>query len=126
MMRCENTALAAPTSSHPRYTRRSLSAHVVDGVHVRSACCSVACSSIVTRVQLLNGTRWSLVNVHLSAAVVSTLVSGLDFLAQVTGDPQFTQIADSVKQVIPAQYHPLFPAALAAIGIAARLRTAGK
>ena len=59
-------------------------------------------------------------------AVVSTLVTGLDTLAQVTGDPQFASVADAVKQVIPAQYHPLFPAALAAIGIAARLRTAGK
>lgn len=56
-------------------------------------------------------------------AIASSLVGGFDVLADVTGDPQFTTIADSIKEVIPAQYHPVLPAVVAMIGIAARART---
>ena len=56
-------------------------------------------------------------------SILSFAATGLDLLAQITGDPQFATISDSVKGIIPAQYHPLIPAAVAAVAILARTRT---
>ena len=55
-------------------------------------------------------------------SILSFAASGLDLLAQITGDPQFSTIADSVKSIVPAQYHPLIPVAVTGIAILARLR----
>ena len=57
--------------------------------------------------------------------IVSIAIVALDGLAQVTGDPQFAQLADAVKGVIPAQYHPWIPVAALTAATLARLRTAG-
>ena len=56
-------------------------------------------------------------------SILSFGVSGLDLLAQITGDPQFSTIADGIKNYIPAQYHPLIPVGVGAVAILARLRT---
>lgn len=52
--------------------------------------------------------------------ILSLLLNALDFLSSLTGDPSFASFADSLNQVIPAQYHPLIPIAVIGVGIAAR------
>ena len=59
-------------------------------------------------------------------AILSVFVGGCDFLAQVTGDPQFNSLAEAVKGVIPPTYHPYIPIATIGAMMLARLRTAGK
>jgi hypothetical protein len=58
--------------------------------------------------------------------ILSFAVSGLDLFAQVTGDPQFSTISDTVKAYIPPQYQPLIPVGVVVAGILARTRTLGK
>jgi hypothetical protein len=59
-------------------------------------------------------------------SILSFGVSGLDILSEVTGDPQFSAIADGIKNYIPAQYHPLIPVGVGLVAILARLRTLPK
>ena len=54
-------------------------------------------------------------------ALVTVSVSVLDTLSQMTGDPQFTQFADSLKAAVPHSVLPYVPSVIMAIGIAARL-----
>ena len=58
--------------------------------------------------------------------IATVLVSGLDMLANVTSDPLFAQWADAVKNVIPAQYHPVIPVVALSATMLARMRTLGK
>ena len=72
--------------------------------------------------KLAAGWRASLTIFVLGWGVILTVgMSALDALSSVTGDPQFAAFADSMKAVIPAQFHPYIPPAIMAIGIAARL-----
>ena len=59
-------------------------------------------------------------------AALSAAVQGADIVAQLTGDPQFGQLAEQVKAYIPQQYHPLIPIFTIGAGIAARMRTLGR
>jgi hypothetical protein len=54
-------------------------------------------------------------------AMLTGGVAALDVLSNLTGDPQFAEFAESIKTLIPAQYHPFIPPAIMGIGIAARL-----
>ena len=64
------------------------------------------------------------------ATIVSYVVSGLDGLSQITGQPEFKTIADGVKNVMTPtvqQYiATLLPAAVAALVVWSRMRTLGK
>ena len=60
------------------------------------------------------------------ATVASVLTSGMDVLAQLTGDPLFSQWSQAVAAVIPPTWQPLIPIAGLTATMLARLRTAGK
>ncbi len=59
-------------------------------------------------------------------AALSAAVEGADIVAQLTGDPQFGQLAEEVKAYVPPQYHPLIPILTIGAGMAARMRTLGR
>jgi hypothetical protein len=54
-------------------------------------------------------------------AILSLLTSGLDNLALLTADPQFSSFSDSVKDIIPVQYHPYIPPTIMGLAIVTRL-----
>ena len=58
--------------------------------------------------------------------ILSFAVQGADAIAQVSGDPDFGKLADSIGSYIPPQYHGLILPTTLAAGIVARLRTLGK
>ena len=61
--------------------------------------------------------------VNVWGGIISTFIVSLDGLAGLTGYPEFATLSNSLNAVIPAQYHPLFPAVTAALAIWARSRT---
>ena len=72
--------------------------------------------------KLAAGWRASLTIFVLGWGMILTIgMSALDALSSVTGDPQFAAFADSMKAIIPTQFHPYIPPTIMAIGIAARL-----
>ena len=54
-------------------------------------------------------------------AIITISVNGLDTLSQITGDPDFAQLADTLKSALPPSVVPYVPPAIMAVGIAARL-----
>ncbi len=66
--------------------------------------------------------RGSLTIFVLAWGMILTLgAQALDLASQITGDAQFSQFADSLKAVIPVQYHPVIPPVVMAVAIVARL-----
>lgn len=55
------------------------------------------------------------------AAILTLGMNLLDLLNDVTGDPMFGQLSESIKGVIPASYHPYIPPVVFGIAIATRL-----
>jgi hypothetical protein len=96
-------------------------ASAIAGLFVRAVVQYRAASGAVAD-KLAAAWRGSLTIFVLAWGMILTLgVQALDIASQVTGDAQFSQFADSVKALIPAQYHPVIPPIVMGVAIAARL-----
>lgn len=64
------------------------------------------------------------------ATILGWIVSGLDVLSQITGDPQFTTAADAIKKTIPEHWGPYLTALVLLLplvaGVLGRNRTLSK